>query len=228
MRSESRSILRPGRNCWRVEPAARVKFLVDGAAYFRAFREVALRARHAVYIVAWDIYSELRLVRDGNEEKRPVRLRDLLNHIGKQQNGPHVYILEWDFVRLYATDREWLPAYKLNWTTHSRLRDSDRHRRLRAFYPYLPGLHPHCVNVHAKVMIDERLVRVGSANLNNRSMGLDTECDLAIESHGDPRTEGAIGDFRSRLLAEHLDCDPDSIRVAAREGASLIETIAHL
>src|SRR3546814_6827145 len=38
------------------------------------------------------------------------------------------------------------------------------------------------VMVHAKVMIvDDRLLRVGSANLNNRSMGTDTECDLALE-----------------------------------------------
>ncbi|HSN70712.1 MAG TPA: phospholipase D-like domain-containing protein, partial [Steroidobacteraceae bacterium] len=38
------------------------------------------------------------------------------------------------------------------------------------------------VLVHAKLtIVDDRLLRVGSANLNNRSMGLDSECDLAIE-----------------------------------------------
>ena len=37
--------------------------------------------------------------------------------------------------------------------------------------------------MHSKVMIiDDRFLRVGSANLNNRSMGTDTECDLAIEA----------------------------------------------
>ena len=37
--------------------------------------------------------------------------------------------------------------------------------------------------VHSKVMIiDDRFLRVGSANLNNRSMGADTECDLAFEA----------------------------------------------
>ena len=35
--------------------------------------------------------------------------------------------------------------------------------------------------VHSKVMIvDDTLLRIGSANLNNRSMGTDTECDLAV------------------------------------------------
>jgi phospholipase D1/2 len=39
------------------------------------------------------------------------------------------------------------------------------------------------VMVHSKVMIvDDRFLRVGSANLNNRSMGADTECDLAFEA----------------------------------------------
>ena len=42
--------------------------------------------------------------------------------------------------------------------------------------------------VHSKVMIvDDTLLRVGSANLNNRSMGTDTECDLALEARNDGR-----------------------------------------
>ena len=44
------------------------------------------------------------------------------------------------------------------------------------------------VMVHSKLMIvDDVLLHVGSANLNNRSIGLDTECDLAIEA----RTQGS-------------------------------------
>src|SRR5215213_4310529 len=34
-----------GRNCWRVEPADRASFLIDGDAYFHAFREAAKQAR---------------------------------------------------------------------------------------------------------------------------------------------------------------------------------------
>ena len=37
--------------------------------------------------------------------------------------------------------------------------------------------------IHSKVMVvDGRLLRIGSANINNRSMGADSECDLAIEA----------------------------------------------
>jgi len=38
------------------------------------------------------------------------------------------------------------------------------------------------VIVHSKTSVfDDRIARVGSANLNNRSGGFDTECELAVE-----------------------------------------------
>jgi uncharacterized membrane protein YdjX (TVP38/TMEM64 family) len=57
--------------------------------------------------------------------------------------------------------------------------------------------------VHSKVMIvDDRVLRIGSANLNHRSMGTDTECDLAIEARNDGE-RAAIRRARARLLADH-------------------------
>jgi phosphatidylserine/phosphatidylglycerophosphate/cardiolipin synthase-like enzyme len=86
-----------------------------------------------------------------------------------------------------------------------RLRTADRHGRLRVYAPTLAGADSPLLNVHSKVtIIDDAMVRIGSANMSNRSMGLDTECDLAIESRGDPRIVAAIRAFRERLLAEHL------------------------
>ena len=59
------------------------------------------------------------------------------------------------------------------------------------------------VMVHSKVMIvDDRLLRIGSANLNNRSMGADSECDLVIEARSNAE-RAAISAARSRLLAMH-------------------------
>ena len=58
--------------------------------------------------------------------------------------------------------------------------------------------------VHSKVMIvDDRLLRIGSANLNNRSMGTDTECDLAIEAQSADRARGDRRRCATRLLADH-------------------------
>lgn len=57
--------------------------------------------------------------------------------------------------------------------------------------------------VHSKVMIvDDRLLRIGSANLNNRSMGTDSECDLAVEAASEAERE-AIRHVRARLIADH-------------------------
>jgi len=41
---QSDSPFKPGWNCWRVEPVRRAAFLIDGHAYFAAFREAALAA----------------------------------------------------------------------------------------------------------------------------------------------------------------------------------------
>jgi phosphatidylserine/phosphatidylglycerophosphate/cardiolipin synthase-like enzyme len=106
------------------------------------------------------------------------------------------------------------------------LRQADRHNRLRIYYPVVAGKEEPCeVLVHAKVaIIDDEIVRIGSANLNNRSMGLDTECDLAIEAANE-RQRRTIADLRSRLLAEHLDCSPKEIAEAVAEHGSLIRAI---
>jgi phosphatidylserine/phosphatidylglycerophosphate/cardiolipin synthase-like enzyme/uncharacterized membrane protein YdjX (TVP38/TMEM64 family) len=57
------------------------------------------------------------------------------------------------------------------------------------------------VMVHSKVMIvDDQLLRVGSANMNNRSMGADTECDLIFEATSEQHQEFIAG-TRRRLIA---------------------------
>ena len=57
--------------------------------------------------------------------------------------------------------------------------------RVRIVYPDVEGPEGSTdTMVHSKVMIvDDRFLRIGSANLNNRSMGTDTECDLAVEAN---------------------------------------------
>ena len=85
------------------------------------------------------------------------------------------------------------------------MRKADTHDRFRILTPVTE--HGTDIYVHAKVMvIDDVLLRVGSSNLNNRSMGLDTECDLVIEAGGedDAETRKAITEIRNGLVAEHL------------------------
>jgi len=83
--------------------------------------------------------------------------------------------------------------------------------------------------VHAKVMIvDDRLLRVASSNLSNRSMGLDCECDLAVEAGADTATQQAIRNFRDRLLAEHLGVEVEAVAEAMQRRQSPIKAIESL
>ncbi|HKQ29308.1 MAG TPA: VTT domain-containing protein [Burkholderiales bacterium] len=113
-----------------------------------------------------------------------------------------------------------------------RLKKADRYGRFHVYYPHIPGLAEGCcLDVHSKMMVvDERQLRVGSANLCNRSMGMDTECDVMIESHGKPEIERVIRDFRDRLIAEHLGVPLAKFQETLRNTTteSLHETIAAL
>ncbi|MCJ8502036.1 VTT domain-containing protein [Desulfatitalea alkaliphila] len=430
-----KDLFKPGVNCGKVAVAHRAAFIVDGEAYYRAVYEALQRARRHVFIIGWDLHSELKLVRDGRDHVPPVRLRALLNHLAAKHKGLHIHLLCWDFAMIYAMEREFLPWYKLQWRTHrrvaycldgahpvgasqhqklvliddclafaggfdlseqrwdtpahrpedarrvtpdgkpyppfhdvqmavdgpaarvlaelartrwaaagnrppamvpldktsdpwppsvvpdlrevpvavartipeyesraavreverlyldsiaaaqrwiyvenqylsshricqalegrlaetdgpevvlvlpertggwleqhtmdilrgrilARLRQADRHDRLRVYCPRIsetPACH---LMVHAKVMvIDDQVARVGSSNLSNRSMGLDSELDLAVAAGTDERVGQVIAGFRNRLLAEHLDSDVDMVAQLLDRKGSLIATIEAL
>lgn len=424
------TILRPGRNCWRVADASRVAVLVDAASYFEAFVHAVLRARESVIIVGWDIQSGARLMPE-MPDGYPAELGPFLDAVVRRNRRLRVHLLDWDFSLVFALERELLPAIRLGWRTHRRvtfcldgehplggchhqklvvvddavaflggldlttnrwdtpahladdprralpdgktytpfhdvqvavsgtaaadlgrlararwrratgrqlrpprpgsdpwppdlrpdfehvpvgivrtepafegrqevrevealyrdaiaaarrsiyvenqyltssivrdalaarlaepdgpeivmvlprccsgwleestmgvlrgrllrhLREADVHGRLRVYRPQLPG--DVLLNIHAKVMVvDDVLLRVASSNLSNRSMGLDTECDLALEAAGDPRTAAGIAGVRDRLLAEHLGVSPDRVAATLAETGSLIGTVERL
>jgi phospholipase D1/2 len=419
------SLFEPGRNCWRVEDADRVSFLIDGEAYFGAFRAAAIKARHSIMILGWDFDSRIRLSIDRESDGFSDRLGEFLHDLLIRRRDLHIYVLTWDFHMIYWNEREWWLPSKLaahrrlhflkdaahpvgashhqkvvviddalafvggldfaqcRWDSprhlashperlliqnkrpcrpfhdvqlmvsgpvaaalgdlarerwkratrrsvplrpaarhddlwpdecesvlsgvpvaiarsappfdgHSavnevealfldslesarrhiyietqyltsrtiadclakrlqdpngpeivlvlhptsdgwleqhtmdvlrsrvlqRLRAADLYHRLALYYPKIPNLHGQCISMHSKVcIVDDDLVRVGSANLSNRSMGFDTECDLAIESSGRPAVRQVIASFRHALLGEHLGVTPESVgRELAKDG----------
>jgi phosphatidylserine/phosphatidylglycerophosphate/cardiolipin synthase-like enzyme len=110
-----------------------------------------------------------------------------------------------------------------------RLRAADRWNRLRIYYPVVGGAADGTeLKVHAKLLVvDDWFLRVGSANLNNRSMGVDGECDLAIEG-ADAASRRQILAVRNRLLAELLHCDAGEVESAVFRTGSLIGAIDSL
>ncbi len=439
-------LLRPGHNCWRVEPCRRFAMLVDGDAYFTALRQALTRAEHSVFILGWDIDSRMRLAPDSpvdgadTVDGLPHALRDFLNALCRRRRGLRIYVLSWDFAMVFAFEREFLPAARQHWQTHRRLsfhldgnhpagashhqkvvvidhqlafvggldltirrwdtphhradeprrvdpdgkpyapfhdvqcmvdgaaaqalgdlaadrwlRATGRHprvpdvpdvpdsrngdrwpqgvapdvtdvqvaisrtyperddapaiREIRALYldaiaaardslylenqyfssgviadafaarlrepdgpdialvsrrtesgwleeasmgvlrarlcrelraadprgrfalycPHAPGLGDACINVHSKVMtVDDRLLTIGSANLSNRSFGLDTECNLSIEARGDARIASALRAMRDRLLCEHLAVAPEALTQSMAAHPRLNDALASL
>jgi phospholipase D1/2 len=114
---------------------------------------------------------------------------------------------------------------------HGDLVRADSHGRYRVYCPWLDdgrGGHT-CLNVHSKVLIvDDELLIIGSSNLSGRSMGLDTECNLALEAKNDEQISLAIATLRNRLLGEHLDRDAASVDEAIRKRGGLIAGIETL
>ena len=429
----SRQIAIPGQNCWRIVRASRAAFLIDAAAYFAAFAQAVENAQRSIFIVAWDLHSQMRLRPDQAPGQYPDGLGALLGALVRERRDLRVYILNWSCNIIYAFEREGLSVVQLGWKTHRRIRfhldnqhplsaslhqkivivddaiafsggldstirrwdtpehlaqhpgrvdhhgvpyppfhdiqllvdgpaakalaelarerwfrrtgqhlpptsvdtdpwpgeiqpditdvdvviartdpayagrpavrevealylDSiataqrfiyienqyftslrivdalgarlseehgpevlivgpaectgwieqktmgvlrnwfvkrlqqyDRFGRLRFVYPTLRGLLPRPIFIHSKVcIVDDRLARVGSANLTNRSLGLDTECDLALEAGGDARIEAAISRFRNQLLGEHLGVLPEQVEKAMASQGSLLAAIDSL
>ncbi|MDZ7750526.1 MAG: VTT domain-containing protein [Gammaproteobacteria bacterium] len=427
------TILRESTNCWRILPAERLAFLIDGEAYFRAVREAMAGARHSILILGWDIDTRVRLIREDKADDLPDAFGEFLYTLVTKNPQLQVRVLNWDWAVLYAAERQWLPLYKLDWHRHPRLRyeldddcpfgasqhqkivvvdhhlafvggmdlsrdrwdrpdhapgdplrvnaegqpyppfhdiqamvegeaalavdelarqrwwrctgetlkatppvdsspwpghveahlrpsrvgivrtdpayngrpevreverlyldaiaaarrwiyienqyfsapvladalaarleepdgpevvmvlplktggwleqhtmdvlrsrllrrlDAARHPdRLRIYYPHREDLGDGYISVHGKVMVvDDTLARVGSANLSNRSMGLDTECDIAVEATTDTERDGVAG-LRNRLLAEHLGSDAATVARRIASADSLVAGIEAL
>jgi phosphatidylserine/phosphatidylglycerophosphate/cardiolipin synthase-like enzyme/uncharacterized membrane protein YdjX (TVP38/TMEM64 family) len=137
-----------------VEPARRAAVLVDGDAYFRAVRHAIASARHSVLVLGWDVDSRMRLVPDGADDGLPEPLGDFLNAAVSRRPTLHAHVLAWDFSVLYALEREWLPMWKLEHSTHRRLRFR------------LDGSHPLGASHHQKiVVVDDAVAFVGGFDL---------------------------------------------------------------
>lgn len=109
--------------------------------------------------------------------------------------------------------------------------EADDHGRLGVYWPATDGGTP--IYIHSKVLVvDDRLLRIGSSNFNNRSMGFDSECDVAIEAqpanseHDDMRRE--IASMRTELMAEHLGVSVGDFESAVDQHRSVRKAIEAL
>ena len=96
------SIFKPSKNCARLARAERAAFIIDGEDYFRAVRRAMRKARRCIFIVGWDLHSELQLVRNGVDDGLPTMLGKFLDALVTERPHLHVYLLCWDFSMIYS------------------------------------------------------------------------------------------------------------------------------
>lgn len=143
-----------------------------------------------------------------------------------EPDGPEIVV-----INPFTADG-WLEPIAMD-TARARLVEAlqriDRHGRFRVYHPVTAGGTD--IYVHAKVMVvDDCVLRIGSSNLNNRSMRLDTECDVIVAADGTcpPALREKIAGLRNDLLAEHLDATPAEVAARLGKTGSLIQTIEAL
>jgi phosphatidylserine/phosphatidylglycerophosphate/cardiolipin synthase-like enzyme len=108
------------------------------------------------------------------------------------------------------------------------IREIDRHDRFHLYTPY-SGETP--IYVHAKLLIvDDEILRIGSANFNNRSMGLDSECDVFVDCArpANANCGDTIRALRHSLLAEHCGVDESEVASLLDQAGSMAGMIAAL
>ena len=189
---------------------------LDGRREVREVEELNLAAiaaaRHTLYLE--------------NQYLAAARLVDALVARLNEDDGPEIVIV------LPRRGNNRLERETMDGSRHRLIQllwDADEHGRLGVYWPVTDHGTP--IYVHSKVMaVDDRLLRVGSSNLNNRSMGFDSECDIAIESsgsgHDDIRRE--VTSMRNRLLAEHLGVSEAEIDRVLQQRKSVLKAIEAL
>ncbi len=153
-----------------------------------------------------------------------VSIADALAARLQEPEGPEVIVVNPRY------GESWLEQKTMDCARGSllkRIRDADRYCRFGIYYPLNEQGEP--IYVHSKVLVvDDRLLRVGSSNINNRSMGFDLECDLAVEAQHERGTAWGIATIRNDLLSEHLGVTADAVAGAVNETGSVLAAIEGL
>ncbi len=146
----------------------------------------------------------------------PLIARELARRLAEPK-GPEVVLISTQHAPSYF-DRATMDKMRMAFVRT--LKSADRYGRMRIYSPVTTlGL---TIIVHAKLtIIDDVLLRIGSANLNNRSMGFDSECDMSFEAGGAnaAASRAEIARLRNTLLAHWLGCvDGDLEAAIAKAG----------
>jgi phosphatidylserine/phosphatidylglycerophosphate/cardiolipin synthase-like enzyme/uncharacterized membrane protein YdjX (TVP38/TMEM64 family) len=136
-------------------------------------------------------------------------VRDALARRLREVDGPEILIV---LPRMTTGLLEQLVMEPLQSDVLDQLAEHDAHGRLSVYCPFADEDGETSIKVHTKLMIvDDVFLTVGSANLNERSMGLDSECNLAANVPEGSAASDVLRAFRQRLAAHHLGLPVDDV-----------------
>lgn len=153
------------------------------------------------------------------------RIADALAERLQEKDGPEVVIV------LTQDTGGWLEEGTLGLLRCrllEKLVEADTYNRFGAYYPHTrdDSGNESQVYVHAKALIcDDRAVMIGSANLSNRSMKVDSEVMMAL---GLDEAAEAAPKLLRRLLGIHLGTSPNKVDEALKKRNSINQTIRSL
>lgn len=162
-----------------------------------------VRENEALHLDA--IRRAKRLIYMENQYFTSPKLAEALAARLGEEDGPEVVLVS------TGTSPSWFDRITMD-TARSevlyRLEQADRHNRFFAFTPHT-RLGERII-VHAKVSVyDDAVIRIGSTNLNNRSFGFDTECDVAAAPTDDAGKD-AIRRFRQRTIGHWIGVEGEA------------------
>jgi phosphatidylserine/phosphatidylglycerophosphate/cardiolipin synthase-like enzyme len=193
-----------------------------GISRTRAQYEDCAEVREIEHLLLAQIAAARKFIYSENQYLTSPRIAEALGKRLKEENPPEIVLVQ----PLVADG--WLEQQAMD---HARallvrgLNELDHKGRFGLFNPFT-GDTP--IYVHAKLTIfDDQVLRIGSANFNNRSMGLDSECDVFIDCArpGNAHACDAIESLRCSLIAEHCGLEEEEVRQALRGGGGMIDLI---
>jgi phosphatidylserine/phosphatidylglycerophosphate/cardiolipin synthase-like enzyme len=212
----------PSESLWPEGLAVQFENVEIGIARTRAKYDETPEVREIERLLLQQIASAKHFIYSENQYFTSPKIAEAITKRLEEDHPPEIVMVQPD-----AGDG-WLEQQAMDHTRNCLLHaieEIDHKRRFGLFVPYTGETK---IYVHAKLTIfDDRVLRIGSANWNNRSMGLDSECDVFIDCDrpGNEHACKGIAELRHSLLGEHCGMEPAEVARALEADGSMLAFI---
>lgn len=204
---------------------AEFEFVEMGIARTRAEYKDVGPIREIEHLFLEQIARARNFIYAENQYFASPKIADAIAKRMAEENPPEIIIVN------PQTADGWLEQKAMDSARVQLLRAIGKHDKKGKFSIYVPYTKMgEPIYVHAKLMIvDDEILRIGSANMNNRSLGLDSECDIFIDAKRPGNESAALGIrmMRATLLAEHCGLSVEKVAQLLGGGTAMREIIAN-